>query len=455
MLSFRLPVTSILIIALGMSIAPSLPIAHAQTEAIPSSTPTPAGFWEKGEDPNDFLYPDESLETHFDKLSLKADVTIGGAEAPWSETYWPAYQGGIAARYLDRRVDAFNVARPGLAELKQMTSAQIKLFSPAEKFDILNGDYDFPFTQRVLKPYKPSLPNWTGICHGWVPAAINYPEPQPITLKNKDGIEIQFGSSDVKGLMSFYYAWEAAEFDELGNDHFKEENPVQVPFQYRQLGERCGTGLGLCKGRTLNPAAFHLALTNLVGKYHRSFVVNVDPTQQVWNQPAFGYLTQILDEKKMKPSMHTLDDGTRVSDGAVKKLMIYTSFSYVLEPYTGPRFNSHDDLGSNKVETTSKDLVYWLYLNKDGEIVGGDWSRGLFVKSNYKTDFIGFAWRASRVPFVGKFAVLNDLYKPKTRLNYEYAAEKNFTPSLNDTYFEVDFSKIPTFDWSKVGQSNF
>jgi hypothetical protein len=440
MLVFRFPLKSALVLSLGLSAFLSLSPAQAQMGI----------QWEQGQNPSAFLFPDEKLETHFNKLQTVSDVTYGGAEAPWSETYWPAKKGGIAARYLDSKANAFKVDRPSEAEIKAMTPEQIRNFSPAEKFDILNGDYDFPFTQRVLAPYDSSMPSWNGICHGWVPAAINYPEPQPITVKNKDGIEIQFGSSDIKGLISFYYAWEAAEFDEQGVDHFAQVKPIQIPFAYRQLGERCDQGLGKCKGHTLNPAAFHLALANVMGNYHRSFVVNVDPTQQVWNQPAYGYSSQVLEETDIGANTVTNEDGTTYSDGAVKKLLVNTEFTYVQEP-AGPRFEARGgnaELGDNAVIKATKHLAYYLYLNQDGEIVGGDWARGFFKSKSKRTDFIGFAWRASRVPFTGKFKILNDLYKAKTRKTFEYAEKRNYTPALDDMYFNKNASEVPAYDWS-------
>ena len=80
--------------------------------------------------------------------------------------------------------------------------------------------------------------------------------------------------------------------------------------------------------------------------------------------------------------------------------------------------------------------------------MGGKWSRGIFKPRSQQTNFIGFAWRASRVPFLGEFQFLNKLYKTSYQVVNGYAASRNYTPGLRDTYFEVNASQIPEFDWN-------
>ena len=49
-------------------------------------------------------------------------------------------------------------------------------------------------------------PAWAGYCHGWAPAANRFEEPLPVTVRNADGVEIPFGSSDVKALLTYFEA---------------------------------------------------------------------------------------------------------------------------------------------------------------------------------------------------------------------------------------------------------
>jgi hypothetical protein len=409
------------------------------------TAPHAKAAWGEGEDPSKFLFQDEKLETNFTRLRMSANVNENGAHAPWSETYWPANKGGIALRYIDRddeNTDAFTAQHFNLATLKTMSVDSIRRLSASEKFDILKQHYDYPLTNRVLTQYKTDDPDWWGICHGWTPAAANYPEPLPVTVTNADGIVIEFGASDVKALISYYYAWNASQMndrneanwgyraDASGVQRYWQRDPNMIYFIYRQLGQRCIHGTGGCKKSNLDPASFHLALTNLVGNYQRSFVVNVDPTKQIWNQPVFGYTSEVLDSSKHHDE-----------NGAVKKVRVHTKLIYVDESH--PQYKANGAM----IEKDSKDLVYFLYLDKNDRIVGGKWSAGLLRRGDRKTAFIGFAWRASRVPFLGDFAVLNTLYKPSQSKTTSYAMGRNYTPGLEDTiynaaYFEQNASMM-------------
>jgi hypothetical protein len=452
-------------IALLLSLPSMLAItAHAETK------------WPDSQDPNKFLYLDEKLETHFDALRMSATTNEKDGHAPWSETYWEGKYGGIAWRYQtddnkDGHEAAFKREHASLAQLKSMSYDQIKALSPSEKLDIINGDYDYPLTKRVLSAYDKDTRSWEGICHGWGPAAAAYPEPQNTSFTNKDGITIPVGSSDVKALISFYYAWEASQANDKNEDnfsftkdaagvtHYSQRDPKMIPFLYRGIGERCVRGEGTCGGRGLNPATFHLALANVIGNYNRSFVVNVVANMQIWNQPAYGYSSRIVETKDVKPNPKQKEvDGSIIDSPVTKKILVNTEFTYVDEPDVmqyDPRGGKIIDESKKETGTgiavNHKNLAYWLDLDAEGNIVGGKWSMGFLKSKERRSDKIGFAWRASRVPFTGKFAVLNTLYKANVRKTVSYAASRNYTPGLEDTYFEVNASTIPEFNWQAAG----
>ena len=87
-----------------------------------------------------------------------------------------------------------------------MVPESIALLSPAEKYDILVGIYDFPLNNRAKAEGSVHEPSWSGYCHGWAPAAHRFEEPEPVTLVNDDGVEVRFGSSDIKALMTYFEA---------------------------------------------------------------------------------------------------------------------------------------------------------------------------------------------------------------------------------------------------------
>ncbi len=420
------------------------------------ATPWPSNFG------TSFLFPDEVLETKLQLLPAVSNVVSGGGHTPFSDTYWPDGDIGIATRYSDmngnpteqkKRSDVVLGAdergdRPSLAQLKRMSQAQINTLSLTEKFDIANGDYNYPFTHRIISGQNGKAKGSYGICHGWSPAATNYSEPQKTIYVNKDGIVIPFGASDVKGLIAFYYAYEVAQYSEkkekkynipnflpaidaqnnymMNKDGnliiFKNNHPGMVYFDYRQMGNRCFEKH--CGGESLNPAPLHLALSNIVGRYHRSFVIQANNSKDLWNYPVLGYASVISGASSAKGH-----------EGATSKVTVITDIYFTdetepthettngampiskIDSIVNIKENDYERLGLSQNQSPgavdSRHLVYTLFLDQDGNIVDGEWATGNLLRSKYKKNqTIGFVWRASKVPFLGKYSILNDLYKP-------------------------------------------
>ena len=437
--------------------------------------------WPKYQDPMIFNFMDEKFDTNFNLLRPEAYSNEKSGHTPWSSSYWPDEEGGIAVRYqtrgdgkIGKNKTAFRAQHYSLSELKAMAASQIALLSPAEKLDIINGDYTYAFTNHVLDGSEKAK-SWEGICHGWGPAAADYPEPQNTSITTKDGIVVPVGSGDMKALMAYYYAWKASsgnesdripEDDHYTNDNiwfdsnnvFHQRDPNAIPFIYRGLGLRCGAeeGVDSCGHNGMNPAAFHIALANIVGKYQRSYVVNVVGNNQIWNQPVYGYNSIVKESKQLKLNSNERApynaDGSLSDTPAVKRLLVETEFYYVDEPEARDLKSMYSPLGTpdkSSKTLSSKHLAYYLDLDANDNIIGGAWSTPFFLWSSKdkRSDKIGFAWRASRVPFTGQFAVLNTLYKSSAQFATSYAASRNYTPGLQDIYFEVDASTIPEYIW--------
>ncbi|MBC7690715.1 MAG: hypothetical protein H7222_03025 [Methylotenera sp.] len=156
---------------------------------------------------------------------LPVSGMISNDKMPWSDDYWPGQNGGISFRWADpaqvalsdadtaaSRQQMFEYRLYSKAELSVMSDAQLLTLSPAEKYDILMGRYDYPTVKGERTRNSPKMASWEGICHGWVPAAINHVEPRPVSLKNADGITVSFGTSDVNALLSYYYGVPAYDF---------------------------------------------------------------------------------------------------------------------------------------------------------------------------------------------------------------------------------------------------
>jgi hypothetical protein len=415
-----------------------------------------------------FLFKDEVLVTKLSELPAMGDVVQGGGHIPFSDTYWPDTDMGIAARYSDasgnptdqnnRSVVVLNAdrrsganacsgydCRPTLEELRIWPQKEIDALSPAEKFDIANGEYHYPLTHRVKARLRGNGNGSYGICHGWAPVASNYSEPQPVTYQNKDGIKVNWGTSDISAIMSFYYAFEASEFDEAGVRNMTKKIPGMVFFEYRNSGFRCHTHH--CKN-TVDPSTFHLAITNLMGRYHRSFEVQQNNGNDMWNQPTLGYASEIsgarsipghpgvVSEVDVTTDLYFTDD-TEPFHSPKNGTLSLAEIAETVDGYDrlglsqamspgGYNILSKDNGSKNCIDilkfringkdfdychagVDSRHVTYSLQLDAAGNVVSGNWTGK--SKNNIENQ-IGFIWRASRVPFRGKYQILNTLYKP-------------------------------------------
>ena len=291
----------------------------------------------------------------------------------WSGDYWPSKTGGINYRWGSAYASGFNTKSFTRNEVLKMNAATLKVLSPSEKFDILNARYDYPLKAEVAKSVSQSAQDWEGICHGWVIATVYHAEPKPKTIQNRDGVSIPFGSSDIKALLSYYYAW-------YGNQN--------TP----SIGKRCSfgnwTGGSENCDQDLNAGAFHIVLTNNLGLQGKGFVMDVERYDQVWNQPIVAYRSQFMGE--FRPSR-------TAARNAVREFRLQTQIWYVNEtdntwyPVHGTQYQKYD----------TKVFQYRVELDKKDQIVGGTW------ESEDRADFI---WHKDKEEvFSGYFTRLPEL----------------------------------------------
>jgi hypothetical protein len=329
-----------------------------------------------------------AIEYKYNKIpkaySIPLESNIG-----WSGSYWPSEKGGIAHRWNHPVKEDFEYISPNLYQLKYMGISKVDQLSPAEKLDILNGNYHYPLRDRVWKTTKKSKrKDWAGICHGWAMATLNFPEPKPVTLINKDGIKVNFGSSDIKGLLSYYMAY----------GHKSKTT---------QIGHRCFGKLrsfrkGKCKG--VNPAAFHIVMGNLLGIYKRGFIADVDRYKEVWNQPVISYEFVHLGQE--------FPSDKEYKKGIAKKVKVKAYMTYVdeLQKVPGAADDDFEDhkmwtpvIGTIHNEKTTKEYLYTLELDFSGKIIGGTWN------SDDRPDFLWI--KSAPKKFLGKtFDNINSIF---------------------------------------------
>lgn len=298
---------------------------------------------------------------------------------PWADSYWPTYMGGLNARWgisFANKAQNFNYTSPSLIELKQMSSEQIAALSPAEKYSIYVGDYNYRLVQLENRRVRPDAGRWEGICHGWAPASLAYSEPQPVEVTNAEGIVIPFGSSDIKGLLSYYYG------------------QIAGP-RARYLGSRCNYDFSanpeaknLPECRDVNAGAFHVALANLVGLRKVGLIADMTTDLQIWNHPIFSFSFKVV---------KTTGPTTDFAPGTTQELTVENAIQYRLEsdPVWKPT-------NTEQVYTNRKLLKYIIEINEGGDVIGGKW-----ISENHPD----FAWTQEKPVFKKEFLALESLYK--------------------------------------------
>lgn len=292
----------------------------------------------------------------FDHLPLLGEIK--DKRKLWSGDYWPLKKGSINYRWYAREKTGFNLDSPTRDEALKMNVTQLAALSPSEKYDLFTGRYDYPLRNEIAKIASPRAMLWEGICHGWAPASINHTEPESKLLKNPQGIEVPFGSTDIKALLSYYYAYGFVTQDV-------------------QMGSRCYPESGDGCQDDLNAGAFHIVLANRLGLQGISFVADIEFRGEVWNNPAYGYSTTILREA---------GPGHTSTKGTVRVISVRTDFYFADNGENSWR----PVLGTQLQVINKRQYDYDLEIDGLGNIIGGEW------RSRSRPDFLWLKQRPYR-----------------------------------------------------------
>ncbi len=318
---------------------------------------------------SDPLLMGKHLEVRFFKLPMSGSAAQGTKF--WSGDYWPLNKGLINQRWNAAR--NFSRSSPDRETLLKMSEKEIAQLSPAEKFDLLNGRYEYPLRREVETFSNTDAKSWEGICHGWAPASMNHQEPSPKTLINPDGVAIPFGSADIKAIVSYYYAY-----------------PYQVNDTH-QVGRRCEhtrvTTDDECQ-QDLNAGAFHIVLANKLGLEKTGFIADMDRYKEVWNHPLISYSSEVTNEGGSR---------LRSAPGTFRTVKVRTKILFADET----RNYWHVTSGTNQQSIKEATFDYVLEINRQGEIIGGMW------RSVRRPDFLWL--KESPQVFHGDYARLAEL----------------------------------------------
>lgn len=281
-------------------------------------------------------------ESRIDQLPQSGTVR----QTLWSDTYWASNQGGAASRWqmlgTGAQTDPHSYGVYSAIQLGQLSDAQINQLSPAEKYDIVMGRYDYPTVASEMRRTNPSLPKWHGLCHAVAAVTTRYEEPQntPVTTTFPDGSRrnVMFYSSDIKALLAL-----------AGDKSIANATGV---------GVKCNSNMPSSSGACwdTNPASFYLALTNMVGLLKTPIIMDVDPLLEVWNSVVKSYSAQITNRSGINQY---------AARGTVREVRVDLSVTHTIgakpaRMAVGGKFKSSV-------------YAFTLELDNDDQIIGGEW----------------------------------------------------------------------------------
>lgn len=227
------------------------------------------------------LLLETDMSLNFDLLPLKGETYH--KQKFWSGDSWRLEIGAINKRW-NTPEKLLNYQSPGRREVLVMSMEDKKKLSPSEKYDLLMGSYHYPLKYEVDYLVKSALFSWEGLCHGWAGASMNHIEPAPKIMVNPDGVEIPFGTSDIKALLTYAYS------------------KILIA-DGESIGKRCEE-IGLLEedfcNNDLSPVSFHAVLTNKLGLRGKSVIMDIDRYREVWNHPVVSFESTITRMKQTR-----------------------------------------------------------------------------------------------------------------------------------------------------------
>lgn len=397
-------------------------------------------------DPNDSprrFFVNGNITTNLNLLPASGIADI----IPWSTSYFPIKYGGLSVRYNlneNNTIGEYNTTNHTFTSQYKWTESVNKYkqpeehkkfyslenqtifkdyidenYSPAEKYDLLLGDLSYTLTNAVKNEGRKfarggDVADWMGICHGWAPASYLAKKPvKPVTLIAADGrTNVTFLPDDIRGLVSQFWAKAKYSTDFVGTLCRKDPKKTRILSDF-------DTGLyedSNCFNT--NPGTLAIILANQIGIRKQNLVLDPQADAEVWNQPAFQY--QIKFFNPIDKSYYT-DDFNKVKI-QVSDFRKYVSVNnlynnlfdnneaarnyteilrYVLKKvqrntnyFVGVNFTVNYTLENALIHfDTSMDDEYEankytaiLELDKNDNIIGGEWTNNTHVDFIWKID---------------------------------------------------------------------
>jgi hypothetical protein len=172
-----------------------------------------------------------------------------------------------------------------------------------------------------------------------------------VTLINREGIMVPFGSSDIKSLLMLqqYFVSSFPRYAILGDRC--DNSTLAKAVALKQPAALSGDSLDACSDA--NAGAFHLVVTNMLGRLKKGLVFDVDRDEEVWNQPVYKYESRILEKSAQTARVSTT-----------------VWYAEELMPEWLPF------IPNKRNAVVQATYNYILELSADGKITGGKWLEG-------------------------------------------------------------------------------
>ncbi|KAG7385573.1 hypothetical protein PHYBOEH_008987 [Phytophthora boehmeriae] len=329
----------------------------------------------------------QSLESHFG-TTLEMNVKNLTASAayyvmPWPSSYWATYEDSINHRWsssgdlspAEKYATAFGLdltvfMRAVSSSTGVQSQKDLRVCSSDRGCASLNDNSVCAIRLGEQQGY--CIPKWFGLCHAWSPAALLEPEPKCAVQKNG----VMFQPMDIKALLTQVYDGANISTVFTGARYYgSDDNPQTDQYGRFTDGSR----------RDLGPGFLHVALTNILGRFNSSVVMDVTGSSEVWNQPVYSY--EVINQSELTPTEAAskyYGQPTYPFNNAAKRIMYTeTKVTWMVEAYENGGLVSS---GRAAQYTASDIYTYLLELDNDYNILGGEWV------GKSKADHPDFLW---------------------------------------------------------------
>jgi hypothetical protein len=393
----------------------------------------------------------KSVWTNIDQLNALEINELKLKETPWTSSYLPAIRGYAAEAYATNPANPISFKsnlRKANRDIKDfrkgrldLTNEMIEGMSTADKYDLLVGNFKSGSSLstrlwdmgKFLHNRFGKLTFWTGMCHGWSPAAVANPAPKKtVYAVSADGQHIiPFFPNDIKSLLSIAYANNIKAYSddnriqtsgnpaEWSKDNIMPIHGYACRNKYPRV-DRVGRALPgaeseISNCEDVNPAFWHLTILNLLGRHQQGLVVDIDQNDVVNNHPTAGYkvkyfnpitgedapyrMARVLNEdfpKDLRVDFRHPD--TKYIVG-VEMEMTFVDYQF---------FNKKNARAVDMQKMKKRSFVYDLEIDSRGFVVGGEWKslkrnkvkRNLFGRRvpGEKPDFLWYAPHGMKAP---------------------------------------------------------